>query len=94
MNNNQNNKKSNAFTQSQISEMMSDLELSITRLMEIKEDQSQELVTLRDHFIEVYQKIGVTLLKRQQIYEEKLLKQEQEWRATCDKLIEDHQLMK
>lgn len=62
--------------------MMSDLELSITKLMDIKEDTtssgsgSSDLIMIRDHLIEVYQRIGVGLLKRQQVYDEKLLKQE------------------
>ena len=71
--------------------MMSDLELSVTKFLDIKDDESHiELLSLRDHMLEVYQKVGVGLLKRHQTYDEKLLKQEQEWRATCDKLIEDH----
>eukprot|EP00347_Sterkiella_histriomuscorum_P017052 403350844 len=79
--------------------MMSDLELAITKLMDIKEEQSMsgsstDLIMMRDHLIEIYQRIGVGLLKRQQVYDEKLIKQEQEWRATCDKLIEDHQKMR
>lgn len=76
---------------------MSDLEISITKLLDIKEDPSTsaaDMMSLRDHLIEVYSRVGVSLLKRQQVYDEKLTRQEQEWRATCDKLIEDHHEMK
>ena len=55
---------------------------------------TSDLSMLRDHLIEVYQRVGVGLLKRQQTYDDKLQKQEQEWRATCDKLIQDHHSIK
>lgn len=38
--------------------------------------------------------MGVGLLKRHLVYNEMLQKEEQEWKATCDKLIEDHQELK
>ena len=69
---------------------MSDLELSISKLViDLKEDSS-----LRDHLIEIYQKVGFGLLKRQFQYDELLARHESEWRATCDRLIEDHQAIK
>ena len=74
--------------------MMSELELQISRLMEIKDESGSVNGDLRDHLIELYQKVGVGLLKRQIVYDEQLTKQEQEWRATCDRLIEDHQEIK
>jgi len=44
---------------------MSDLELAISKLLiELKDDQSSMLSGLRDHLIEVYQKVGYGLLKR------------------------------
>ncbi len=63
-------------------------------MIDLKDESNTYLGELRDHIIEVYQKIGVGLLKRQQTYEDKLSKQENEWRATCDKLIEDHHNIK
>jgi hypothetical protein len=53
------------FAQSQVVELMSDLELSVTKFMDIKEEETHaDLLSLRDHFIEIYQRIGVGLLKR------------------------------
>lgn len=46
---------------------MSELELAITKglMLEMKDESgSSILVDLRDHLIEVYQKLGVGLLKR------------------------------
>ena len=55
--------------------MMSDLELSVTKFLEIKDDEAHiELLSLRDHLLEVYQKIGVGLLKRHQTYDDRLVK--------------------
>jgi hypothetical protein len=44
--------------------MMNELELNITKLMELKEDSGSVLMELRDHLIEVYSRVGVGLLKR------------------------------
>jgi hypothetical protein len=46
--------------------MMSDLELSISKLViDLKDDSGSGLLgSMRDHLIEVYQKIGFGLLKR------------------------------
>ena len=88
---------SSIFTQAHIGEMMSELEHSITRgLMsaDLKDESGSVLGDMRDHLIEVYQRIGLGLLKRQLVYDEQLSKQESEWRATCDKLIDDHQEIK
>jgi hypothetical protein len=53
---------------------MNELELSITKIMELKEESGSILMELRDHLIEVYSKIGIGLLKRHSVYEEKLMK--------------------
>lgn len=88
------NKKTNMFSLAQTGEMMNDLELAIAKLMELKDESGSIVMELRDHLIEVYNRIGVSLLKRHLMYDEQLIKQEQEWQATCDRLIEDHQLIK
>ena len=43
---------------------MSELELAITKLIEVKDDSGSLLSELRDHMIEIYQKVGLGLLKR------------------------------
>lgn len=43
---------------------MSELELSITKIMEIKDESSGVMTELRDHMIDLYSKIGVGLLRR------------------------------
>jgi len=60
----------------------------------VKDDKGGILSEIRDHFIEIYNKVGVGLLRRHVYYEERFQKQELEWSAACDKLIEDHQQMK
>lgn len=56
--------------------MMNELELSISNLKksDLKDDSGSVLSDLRDHVIDVYQKVGVGLLKRQLAYDEVLLK--------------------
>ena len=81
---------SSSMSQSQLMELISELELAVTKMIEFKDENNTYRGELRDHLIEVYQKVGVGLLKRQIAYDEKLAKQESEWRATCDRLIEDH----
>jgi hypothetical protein len=62
----QHSKKQNIFAQSHLGEMMSDLELSISKLViDLKDESGSGLLgSMRDHLIEVYQKIGFGLLKR------------------------------
>ena len=68
-------KQSSIFTQSHIGEMMSELELSISKLVvEMKDDNQGMMGAMRDHIIEVYQKVGYSLLKRQIYYDELLSK--------------------
>ena len=82
--------KKNIFSQAQIGEMMNELEIQITKLLEIKDESGSAMGDMRDHLIDIYQRMGVGLLKRHQVYEEQLQKLQQEWRATCDKLMEDN----
>jgi hypothetical protein len=67
-------KKSSIYSQAQTGEMMSELELSITKIMELKEESGSILMELRDHLIELYSRVGMGLLKRHIVFEEKLLK--------------------
>ena len=51
---------------------MSELELSISKLViDLKDESANGLLgSMRDHLIEVYQKVGYSLLKRQLYYDE------------------------
>ena len=44
---------------------------------------------LRDHVMELYNRTVIGLLKKQQKLNDSLKIQENEWQATCNKLIED-----
>ena len=63
-------------------------------MYDLKADSDGIAVELRDHFMDLYQRTVVGLLKKQQVFEDKLTQQEHEWQATCDKLIEDQQIAK
>ena len=58
-------------------------------MYDLKADSDGTAVELRDHFMDLYQRTVVGLLKKQQVFEDKLTQSENEWQATCDKLIED-----
>ena len=62
------------FSLAHINELMSDLEMTITKLMFDLKDDGSILAELRDHIVDVYQKVGVGLLKRHIVYEEMLQK--------------------
>lgn len=48
-------KKGHIYSQAHIAEMMSDLELSISKLMiDLKDDSGSILLDMRDHMLEVY----------------------------------------
>ena len=61
-------------------------------MYDLKADSDGTAVELRDHFMDLYQRTVVGLLKKQQVFEDKLTQSENEWQATCDKLIEDQQI--
>ena len=58
-------------------------------MYDLKAESDGIAVELRDHFMDLYQRTVVGLLKKQQLFEDKLAQSEHEWQATCDKLIED-----
>lgn len=88
------NRKSSFFNAAKMAEMMNELELNVTKLMELKEESGSVLVELRNHLIEIYQKVGIGLLKRHMTYDDQLIKQEQDWQQTCDRLIEENSKIK
>ena len=45
-------------------DIMNDLELSVAKFLEIKDEKNGILMELRDHLIEIYSKLGVGLMKR------------------------------
>ena len=61
-------------------------------MYDLKADSDGIAVQLRDHFMDLYQRTVVGLLKKHQVFEDKIAQQEDEWQATCDKLIEDQQI--
>jgi len=46
---------------------------------------------MRDHLMDLYNRTVMGLLRKQQKLGETLRQHEQEWQATCNKLIEDQQ---
>jgi hypothetical protein len=49
---------------------MSELELQIMKLLEIKDDSGSVASDLRDHLTELYQKMGVGLLQKLLAFDE------------------------
>lgn len=78
-----------------IGELLKDLDSEVTKLMvEQNSGSSDSMSDLRDHLIELHTRVSHGLLKRLIACDEQMQRQEQEWRQTCDKLIEDHQTIK
>lgn len=61
--------------------------------MELKPADSVS-AELRDHLMDLYQRVLAHVLKVQLKTEQKGQKADQGWQATCDKLIEDQQTSK
>lgn len=59
-----------------------------------RQSDDQNVVEIRNHLIDLYQRIAVGLLKKHQQYVEKLQTTEQGWQQTCDKLINEVQSLK
>lgn len=93
--------------QSNLSDLIQDLEMQITAMMNVRsgsinpdgsgsgrQSDDQNVVEIRNHLIDLYQRIAVGLLKKHQQYVEKLQTTEQGWQQTCDKLINEVQSLK
>ena len=49
---------------------------------------------LQDHILQIYQQVGAGFLKKSMAYEEHLGRQEAEWQATCDTILQKHEQYK
>ena len=58
-------------------------------MYDLKADSDGVAIEVRDHYMDLYQRTVVALLKKQQAFEDRITQSEAEWQATCDKLIED-----
>ena len=61
-------------------------------MYDLKADSDGVAIEVRDHFMDLYQRTVIALLKKQQAFEDRIQQSEAEWQATCDKLIEDKQI--
>ena len=76
----------NKRKQANLADLIQDLEMQITSMMNIGSSDSREnlnndqnVVEIRNHLIDLYQRIAVGLLKKHQQYVEKLQTTEKEW---------------
>lgn len=71
--------------------LLGEIEQGAAQFLGLKSESDWVSVEVRDHFLDLYQRGVVGLVKRLCAYEQKLTEQEEEWKATIDKLIEDQQ---
>ena len=56
--------------------------------------QDQNVIEIKNHLIDLYQRIGINLLKKHASYCEKMLTMDRDWQETCDTLINEQQTLK
>jgi len=69
--------------------VLAEVEQGAAQFLSLKSENDWVSVEVRDHFLDLYQHGVVGLIKRLCQFEQKLSDQEDEWKATIDKLIED-----
>ncbi len=75
-----------------LNEMVGELELEVSRMgLALKDEKGGVLTDLRDHIVDVYQRMGVQATRKSLAQDEAGLREDQQWKATCDRLLEDHQ---
>lgn len=52
------------------------------------------MLEIKNHLIDLYQRIGINLLKKHANYCEKMLNMDRDWQETCDTLINEQQTLK
>jgi len=80
-----------------ISDLIQDLEVQVTSIMNMRgvlNCEDQNVIEIRNHLIDLYQRMGINLLKKHAFYCEKQQSMNQEWQETCDQLINEHQTLK
>lgn len=78
--------------QSKLRETMNDIELQIGQMLDIQTETDPQISQLRDHMMDLYHRTVTGLLKKVQSFDQKFAEMENEWQATCDKLIDDQQI--
>ena len=68
------------------------IEQKSTALLDLKNESDAVCMQTRDHMIELYQRVGVGLLRKVHSKDGEMKKQEGDWQATVDKLIEAQQV--
>lgn len=58
---------------------MNEIEMSVAQMYDLKADSDGVAIEVRDHFMDLYQRTVIALLKKQQILEDRLAKDESEW---------------
>ena len=89
------NKKARKTTN--IGDLIQELESSIRGMMTgrgLQDCSDQNVIEVKNHLIDLYQRVAVNLLKKHHFYSEKLQSTDREWQETCDQLINEQQALK
>ena len=71
-----------------------ELEMKINKMVNVTDCCDQNVIEIKNHLIDLYQRVGVALLKKHSTFHEKLSSQNNEWQETCDQLISENQNLK
>ena len=73
-----------------IGDLIQDLEMQVNSMMSsngngtLQECNDQNVIEVRNHLIDLYQRIAINFLKKHQYFIEKIQKTDGEWQETCD----------
>ena len=68
--------------------------MKINKMIHITDCTDHNVIEIKNHLIDLYQRVGVTLLKKHVKFQEKLSNANNEWQETCDQLITETQTLK
>lgn len=68
--------------------------MRINKLMRATDCKDLNVVDIKNHLVDLYQRVGIHLLRKHQQFQEKLQTCNSEWQVTCDQLINETQSLK
>lgn len=71
-----------------------DLEMRINKMMHATQCKDLNVVEIKNHLVDLYLRVGVSLLKKHLQFQDKIQNCNNEWQVTCDQLINETQALK
>ena len=71
-----------------------DLEMRMNKMIHSTDCKDLNVIEIKNHLVDLYQRVGVSLLKKHITFQDKIQTCNKDWQDTCDQLINETQALK